>query len=209
MKPLKAFLMTILVLSTVIPELSCTRKGEDDPILSLRTRKNRIVGKWKIVSGNARLDFVEPLRTPALYSYDGTTETMFSAYDGQVTGTTLFTCDVEFNRDNSFVWTMNWKDNFGSTYQGELKGEWDFADKSDNRKKKVDLVLTPSSNTGQWPFSSANAFPARQLNPVFQITSLTNNRIVIERNIVLATPNLLNPGILISPYYEEWTLEPR
>lgn len=43
---MKTYLLLFLLLCSTL--LSCFRKGEDDPFISLRSRKARVEGKWKV-----------------------------------------------------------------------------------------------------------------------------------------------------------------
>ena len=45
---IKIFLLSVVLIATAIFINSC-KKGEDDPWLSLRSRDNRVIGKWKLV----------------------------------------------------------------------------------------------------------------------------------------------------------------
>lgn len=203
-------LFVVLTMCVVFPQFSCTRKGEDDPLLSLRTRKSRVCGKWKIAEGRTRMDYSARYMSAIYSSYNGTSETLFTPYSNQVIDSFEYMVEIEFNRDNSFVWAMNWQNNNGVNERGELKGQWDFLSKSDHQKNKVEIVLIPESNTGNWFFSYACPFPASQQTPVFELRELRNDKIVIRRDINIPTESFQNPFTgQISSYFEEWTLQPR
>ncbi len=193
-----------------LPQLSCTRKGEDDPLLSLRTRKNRLCGKWKITEGRTRMDYSAAFLGPVYSSYNGAVETIFSPHSNQALDTLEYTLEVEFNKDNTFSWTMNWSRSIGVNEKGVLKGQWDFLSKSDQQKNKFEIILTPEENNSNWLFSYSCPFPVSQHNTVFELRELRKNKIVIRREFNISTENLSNPfSGQTSPYYEEWILEPR
>ncbi|NQW42812.1 MAG: hypothetical protein HQ463_05200 [Bacteroidetes bacterium] len=50
----------ILSLYLCVSILSCTQKGNDDPAISFRTRKQRVIGEWIVVSsyGNSVNQFL-------------------------------------------------------------------------------------------------------------------------------------------------------
>jgi hypothetical protein len=202
--------LMILVMLIALPQLSCTRKGEDDPMVSLRTRKSRVCGKWKIAEGRTRMDYSARFMSAVYSQYNGLTETVFTPYSNQAIDTLEYTVEIEFNRDNTFLWVMNWNNSSGVREKGELKGQWDFLSKSDHQKNKVEIVLTPKSNTGNWLYSYSCPFPASQQTPGFELRELRNNKIVLRRDLNISTESFQNPfSGQTSPYFEEWILEPR
>ncbi|MCA6364373.1 MAG: hypothetical protein IM638_15155 [Bacteroidetes bacterium] len=202
--------LMVFVMLIALPQLSCTRKGDDDPLLSLRTRKSRVCGKWKISEGRTRMDYSARFMSAVYSQYNGQTETVFTPYSNQVIHAIDYTLEIEFNRDNTFTWVMNWNSSAGVSEKGELKGQWDFLSKSDHQKNKVELILTPESNTGNWLYSYSCPFPASQQTPVFILRELRNDKMVIRREFNISTESLQGPFTgQTSPYFEEWILEPR
>ena len=57
-------IVALFILATFI--LVGCKKGENDPLISLKTRKSRLSGEWK-------MSFAEYSINDTTYSYDGTT----------------------------------------------------------------------------------------------------------------------------------------
>ncbi len=58
---------------------ACTKKGENDPEISLRTRTARLAGDWKLKSGSA--SFTEDV-TAVSFTFDGREFKRFTTYSG-------------------------------------------------------------------------------------------------------------------------------
>lgn len=69
----------IRVLSLVLLFTTCTKKGENDPEISLRTRKARLSGSWQLKSGS--VSFTEGA-TAISYTFDGREYKRFTTYSG-------------------------------------------------------------------------------------------------------------------------------
>lgn len=191
-----------------LAEMSCTRKGEDDPLLSLRSRQARVVGKWKAVSGTALSDYNQFLYSSGLWVYDGETEILTDGFRYVERNRIRYTTEVEFTRDNRFEWVIAHTDSNGINQRAVLSGSWDFTTRSKDGTKKTELLLRPNKTTGVWPSNYNWTFPSRERIPVFTIRELRNSRMVIHRSY--ETPDqLTNPTVDIVSYYEEWILEPR
>src|SRR5688500_7882935 len=118
-----AFLFTALVLLAALVLPAC-KKGEDDPFISLASRKKRIEGTWKlkrcIVRGlyinRAEGDFDYVMTSEnSTFHYDFIGDTVAEPYSGN------FTLVLEFDKDGIFSFTENF--NF-DTYKAS--GGWDF-----------------------------------------------------------------------------------
>ena len=112
MKKLSHLIILIFIIIFSLP--SC-KKGENDPFLSLRSRKARITGEWVLKSGNVT------------YTENDTNDV--TTYDGTNAVSSIY---------GSFPLTQKWKINKNGTYErivhnnGNVfttKGIWTFGDK--------------------------------------------------------------------------------
>lgn len=130
----------LLVLTLVSLAFSGCKKGENDNFLSLKSRKNRLHGDWKVVSYNQTL------------TYDGETQELdiednhgVIKYNGEVDQS--FDADIQIHFDKQGTMKWNYKYTFDDGYYG-AKNEynWHFSDKnkSTETKRKEDIILQPT-----------------------------------------------------------------
>lgn len=200
---MRILLLILFVAGITFPPLSCTRKGEDDPLISLKTRKARVCGKWRLSEGDG---YSAPSLRYAYVSwkFETGTETYTNSFSGVVEGEQFFSCSVEFNSDQTFTWQMQETVN---TDPGIMKGTWDFLSASDYDRKKVKIVLNPQSISGTWPPRANLPFPQCESRPVFEIRELRSDKLVLFRNYTLPV-QLSTTGV--SPQaFESFTFIPQ
>lgn len=163
--------ISFLLLATLIltlPLLSgCTKKGEEDPFISLRSRKDRIVGKWMIkeyalsytdiyASGRKNkvdLSFSSGTNvTKTIESIQTGNDTIITWTGSIVEGTIEFDKDGEMefyldytidrdstyrNEDTEWQWDFKWTEQ----YRNDYKGTWNFLGKIDNFKNKERITF--------------------------------------------------------------------
>ncbi len=179
---MRLIISSIVLAALLVTQFSCTRKGEDDPLVSLRTRKARLTGKWKMTRGEGNSAMTYQYGHSASWTYANGTEVYINSSDGSVRGEQYYTCTVEFKTDYTFEWRMQ-RD--GAPDEGVMKGTWDFMAGNDYDKRKTKIVLNPESVTGTWPFGSCLPFPQCQLRPIFTILELRNSALVLYREYEL------------------------
>jgi hypothetical protein len=188
---------TILVLIAavfIIAPVSCTRKGDGDPLISLRSRKARLDGKWKIVSGKGSTEINQ---TNQAWLYDGTTQIYSS---GNVTDYVV-THNVEFGKDGRYEWKKVEEIPVSGGLSTIIEtGTWNFKSGKDDTKRKELIVLQPEH---VFPFVSGSTFP---LERVFELHTLRNDKVVMKRSFASFNYNGYDPTALVNS--EEWTLEP-
>lgn len=187
MKLLIRFIIIFISLNFL---LSC-KKGENDPFLSLRTRKARLVGEWKVVkSEKERMKKVYELDTYDQYSivydttlYDGTTSTevawLLEVSDGIQTlspypqTTRTYTEIYEFNKDGSFKYV---KDYIG-VVKYEETGTWIFSPKNEskNNKNKEAIQLYTSA----YMFYNADGSIGEQYEEDWSSNNFDNFKILV------------------------------
>lgn len=130
----------------------CFKKGKDDPFISFRTRKARVVGTWTMTSGKR------------YYSYGGyISETTYdkSNYYSQInynfnspafqeSGSAKFT--IKFSKDG----TVNYQRLLDPQDQFGLNGTWNFTSGIGKHKNKEQIVFYDgrvSSNSTDFTFN--------------------------------------------------------
>jgi hypothetical protein len=88
--------MAVSVLSATVTLNSC-RKGEEDPAISLRSRKARLVGEWTLTAGKNDQSQSGSVSTTV---FDGTNQIVTSNNQSDTTG---FTNTMTFNGDGTYV----------------------------------------------------------------------------------------------------------
>ena len=168
---------------------SC-KKGEDDPFLSLRSRKARLAGEWTLSkkessykSDNTSTTFTETS------SYDGTTETGNSIIteNGQpavesYSYTSTYSCKYTFDKDGTYqIVTTTTSSVITET------GVWSFVGKSREKelKNKEAILLTKLSGTSSYtngtnPSAEEYTGVTGAAGKVFLISRLANKEMVLE-----------------------------
>ncbi|MCB0481117.1 MAG: hypothetical protein KDC83_06770 [Flavobacteriales bacterium] len=128
----------ILILGTVA---SC-KKGENDPLISLKTRKGRLTGEWKMT-------FAEYSTNDTSYTYDGSVLTEKKAEDAQVN----LKAEIDYSFDKSGRYIINTRTTYPVDYFGsgtpELtqvyleEGIWNFTGGGGDTKTKSQILLLP------------------------------------------------------------------
>lgn len=128
-KSIRQIFFCLCIFPMILTSLSCTKKGEEDPKFSLRTRKARFAGDWKVTL--ARYDYYysrgfanDPFSFQIGYEVNGVFDIM--KYH-------TFTGDTTIEVQDSYRWEFTFEKNgefkstvqFGST-QGSYSGNWSF-----------------------------------------------------------------------------------
>lgn len=138
----KSFLISGIILSGIFFE-GC-KKGEEDPFLSLRSRKARLEGEWKLNSGTST--YSQPSsNTNTTTTFTNTTQTTTGTVWGlPVNNTSPYTFTIKMNKDGTYESTIN--DDGDITLE---KGRWTFAGGTGDYKKKEQVVMSPTSVTDE------------------------------------------------------------
>lgn len=133
---------TILLLSIIL--LSTCRKGEDDPILSLKSRESRLTGNWKLTSllgshdlinDNSIYDFYQALYIPGQEMEYQLTRTC----DGYriILYYEEYNCWMNIKKDGTMETIYRTK---GTSYfNDDVFGSWNWVEGEGKRKENVDL----------------------------------------------------------------------
>lgn len=178
MKKTLIALTTVIALGSIVT--SC-KKGENDPFLSLRTRKARVVGEWKVVSSTS--EYIDVNGDKTTTTYDGTTETEvdYDASSGlSSTSTSTKTEEWTFNKDNSFTYKLTTS---GGTQQYD--GSWTFMGKSKEgevkKKENIGLRILKYTSTPTVGVTQTSTYSGDQdYFAIYEIDQLKNKEMIIK-----------------------------
>lgn len=175
----------IIALSTIAVLLigfaTQCKKGEDDPFVSLRSRKARVSGEWSLTSGTM-------IYASRGNNYSSTTSIVFTSaafsstynyvngsFSQTGTDNGTYKYDIKFDKDGSFTST--------EIYDGEVSivsGTWNFTDGVGETKKREQIVLFLKSSTGV-SGSTTISYSGNKVYMTFNIKELRNKKMVLTR----------------------------
>jgi hypothetical protein len=174
------------------------KKGENDPFLSLKSRKARLHGEWVVVSGSGTsTNTIGSITSTTTMVYDGTTETQTT---GSSTQTDKWTQTYEFEKDGAF--TSVYTDNDASPAQvTTTTGTWNWTGGVGEAKNKSAIILYTESITQ----GSASATYTGEDRPtsIMEIDQLKSKEIIFHG---MASSTTSGSG---STDDYTWTLEPK
>ncbi len=184
----KIILSSILFASLSIVISSC-KKGEEDPFLSLRSRKARICGDWDVTSIERSTSYVDSnsptYSTTSTSSYNGSAQTTTSSTTSSGvtltnTSTSSFITKYIIEKDNTYTLTITSTD---GTYTE--KGTWNFLGKNEaeDLKNREAVTFIPKtitsvdvSNGNATTTSTADGLEGRD----FEIIKLKNKEMTFK-----------------------------
>ena len=164
--------LTIAAVVIVLVSFSCLRKGDNDPLVSLRTRTNRLTGTWKLISG------IETTN----YTSNGSTSTSDIIYEPGIKKMTASGSEIIKSYSNNI--TFEKKNNFTRIVVedfDEIKdiGSWTFLQKNKDqelRKKEAFLVSLTQNETNGIRTVNSGLF----LSELFIIDRLSNKELTLK-----------------------------
>jgi len=172
----KFYLLFAITLLTVTAFESC-KKGENDPALSLLSRKTRLVGNWELINGTVSIIYSDG--GSRIITYNGSERTTLT--DGSTSVTTAYYRTFSIYKDGTFSRSITDDDDIFSS-----EGAWYFCPKN----KELDLKSKEAvafSTTKQ--YYSLDGGPQHEITmggthavaypEVMQIDRLTNKELVI------------------------------
>ena len=171
MKQPKTLVLLMLLGSSLF--ITNCKKGEDDPFLSLRTRKARVAGEWTMKSGTDKISAVDGASGASFTNNITYTETSYNETSsfpgGGGSGTHKLT--IEFEKDGGFIYTETMD---GSTFIA--KGTWNFTDGIGDNKRKEQLVLHVTSYSDP---DGSGTFAGNYTDLTYNIKELRNKKMVL------------------------------
>lgn len=131
------FLFLSLVFTGVF--FSSCKKGDNDPFLSTRSRKARMVGSWKLHSGSTFYSY--PFQGDVKETY---TNSQIMYDSAGVKKVNAFTWDITFENEGSFTSVIQETAPGGIMETETIKGRWQFVmnNKKDDLKNREAIILT-------------------------------------------------------------------
>jgi hypothetical protein len=172
--------ISILCLSiiTLLLFFGC-KKGADDPLISLRTRKARVVGNWTLKSGTRVFAYTSPgyhyIQDYTLYNdrYDLTE----SETQNDTTKTTVsskpYELKMEFKKDGSVLITEK-----RDSYAYIVNGQWNFTKGVGELKAKEEIIINTIHTENQFSGSTTNQ-AGTEMYGRFTIKELRNKKMVL------------------------------
>jgi hypothetical protein len=131
----------ITVAALIIASVAFTgcKKGEGDPFLSIKSRKARVAGDWKVTAGSGK---IVNGTTSDTWTYDGTTMTdvVVVGSSSPVTSTTSITMTFNFEKDGTYTMVQTTQETTNTETYTET-GTWNFTAGVGEDKCKDHLVL--------------------------------------------------------------------
>ena len=199
MKRFQKFVLGLLVVAAVLP--SC-KKGDDDPFLSLRSRKGRVAGDWTVdarVKTETQSNSSSSTSTTTTTTISGSNWTQTHSNSSDVhTGAVTFT--FKFDKDGkwSSVYELTETDNTGgvtttSVEHTESSGIWNFLGKIGDAKNKENMSVSTTSETTKTTFTSTffpsstnvttKTYSENENVEIWKITELKNKEMMVEMTI--------------------------
>lgn len=141
------FIYLLMVLAVTFVSLSC-RRGEGDPAISLRSRKARLTGEWKLKKGNYTYTYTysfgqfQSTTTDILNLSDGIFTYTSTSGNSTSTKTGTYSRKITINKDGS--WNEEYiRTETGSTTETyKREGKWNWTGGVGDMKSKSQIVLT-------------------------------------------------------------------
>ncbi len=131
---IRKILIAILLLGMIVP--AC-KKGDEDPFLSLRTRKNRLTGDWKVEQYEKYSNY-GPIRSIRYVTDSGL----------------VFLKEDSTSYYRPFSWSLSFKGD--GAYTAEMREEFPVDSSSTGNTYTVVTV-----EKGEWKFTGGNGVPNR------------------------------------------------
>ncbi len=173
-KPRSKILFVLVMISFLFQDC---KKGPEDPAISLKSRKTRMVGSWHLKSGNAGLTLLDPATSPFAQSFmlDGShaiaTETPMS---GPITIYKFaFLLSLDIKKDGSFKLI----ETYGS-YVLIANGKWNFLSGIGDAKNKEYVTFTIESvDNGE---TTGHLFNKQSTEFTYKILGLHNTNLKLQ-----------------------------
>jgi hypothetical protein len=166
---MKRLLLILLVTAIALPAFQSCKKGENDPAISLKSRKARLVGEWKLTEGS-RTSISGS--TSNVYTYNGSTCTTSGS------GTPFVYMEtIKVNKDGTFERTL-----ISGSETTTDKGQWYFLDGNKDKKIKnkecVSYVVTSSITTSS-SGSSTYTYSGVSPDEIVQLDRLSSKEMIV------------------------------
>ena len=163
---MKNLFLFVIIAACCLP--AC-KKGENDPFLSLRSRKARITGKWILTEkiyerlADGDNEFIYPESQSLSFEGDSATFTYSSPFISY-TSTSSYSSTLTIDKDGTYLWAV--KEGGASSQVSDI---WSFLD---GTKNKVSLVM----------------------RDLYVIDRLTNKELILKRDGYSSSSSFIPPS---------------
>lgn len=127
----------------ILAFLFACKKGEEDPTISLRSRKARLCKTWKLDSGS---DTLFRWGGPNYFNTYRQGLMIVNHLSAMQVYIKRYNFTVSFEKDNRYTFDYKFEDTTtGSTFQRTEIGTWSFIGKDADNKNKEQILLLPNS----------------------------------------------------------------
>lgn len=170
------YFKSVIVLIIITTTFFGCKKGENDPAISLRTRKARVIGEWNMKTGTAGITIDNHINPPYNQDIkmDGSKAEINQTESGNVGITYIgnYTFYITFKKDGTF--------NFNENFAGDIldaSGTWNFVGGVGKAKNKESIVL--KIETVSKGYTRDNLFNKLGTEIIYEITELRNKKMTL------------------------------
>lgn len=183
---MKNSLWLIPVLLSLLLVMDSCRKGPEDPLISLRSRKNRITGHWKIVSGHEKYVRINSNRISSTTISDNT---YFKTTSGKITESGTITIEYYFEKNGTYIF-LRTEQHDGRSDTIIAKGSWSFLNANENLKNKETIVLTQMRYyLSAGAVKNQDSYATNNTGIIWTIQCLKNKSLIIHTEVEHTAPN--------------------
>ncbi|MEI6766094.1 MAG: hypothetical protein WCM76_10655 [Bacteroidota bacterium] len=129
MKNISKFVLVLLIAACAMPAFQSCKKGDNDPGISFKSRKSRLVGEWNVTKGKLTQTSGGSVAT---MTYDGSS---YSVTSGGTTTTGTYTFEYSILKDGKYT-SKETRTVAGATTSYSYEGFWYFLDANKNLQAK-------------------------------------------------------------------------
>ncbi|MEI7594898.1 MAG: hypothetical protein WCK02_04060 [Bacteroidota bacterium] len=172
----------LLINLAIIFLVTACKKGEEDPFISILSRKARICREWKVSEATQFLSQQNSSTTNEIISYTETSSkgkfSLIFADGGSGQGTYSWTFAI--NKDGTYRIIRNYRITYGSSDMSDEEGRWYFLNnnKSADIKAKEIIAFQPQKITTSDGITTLNSASPK----LYNIVELKNKKIHLIRN---------------------------
>jgi hypothetical protein len=172
---MKKLIQTLALAAVVVvsgASFTACKKGENDPGLSLKSRKGRLTGEWKLTKGTETNTSGGSTSTK---NFDGTSLTQ-TAGGGSITGTFAYTLTID--KEGTYEYKMS-ETIGGSTNIDTQKGRWSFLGKNKDgeiKNKEAIVLMETSYTSGTTSTTTSNPTSGA----IWTIDQLKNKEMIVK-----------------------------
>ena len=165
-------LFAIVAMATTFTFSGCLKKGEDDPMISFKSRKARVVGEWKLTAIKRTSTYSSgTINSTSVMTGDGSTYTStYTVVDSTTTRTGTLSWDWTLRKDGTYKYTYTEDGNITTS-----AGTWNFASGVGDLKNKSQITYYQQSYTNS---GSTSTWTGNYVDDAYDIKELRNKKMV-------------------------------